>query len=219
MPRLLYASSSPYSSMAGADAGIARLISCRSRPKRSRPISWSPIRLQIPVPACCHCPLIHDSRAITQHLNRMSRTRCLHRGSASRPKCWRRSAHCDGALQLVGHQDMPETPTSPGSTCSGRRGAPRVPMSRRKWPKKITAGQIALRACLGYLALRFALEISRCATRWAARFDEKFLKPQLAFRCDDDAGLRVLDGTDWRKPGMTSDLPCKVGIEVAPLAY
>ncbi|MEP6566642.1 MAG: glutathione S-transferase, partial [Mesorhizobium sp.] len=44
-------------------------------------------------------------------------------------------------------------------------------------PKKITAGQIALRACLGYLALRFAgkWEKGRARlTRWTARFDQKF---------------------------------------------
>ncbi|TIU54769.1 MAG: glutathione S-transferase, partial [Mesorhizobium sp.] len=51
-----------------------------------------------------------------------------------------------------------------------------------KLPKKITAGQMALRATLGYLALRFAGKWEKGRgrlTRWAARFDEKFpdLKP------------------------------------------
>ena len=46
-----------------------------------------------------------------------------------------------------------------------------------KLPKKITAGHIALRATLGYLALRFAGKWEKGRSRlvrWAARFDEKF---------------------------------------------
>jgi glutathione S-transferase len=50
-----------------------------------------------------------------------------------------------------------------------------------KMTKKATGGQIALRATLGYLALRFEGKWERGRsklTRWAKRFDERF--PELA---------------------------------------
>jgi glutathione S-transferase len=46
-----------------------------------------------------------------------------------------------------------------------------------KLPKKITAGHIALRACLGYIDLRFPGQWEKGRSklkRWATRFDEKF---------------------------------------------
>ncbi|TIP34618.1 MAG: GNAT family N-acetyltransferase, partial [Mesorhizobium sp.] len=76
MPKLLYASTSPYSSkvrMAAAYAGIAiDLVPVKTEDKPAELISANPLG-KIPVLVLEDGRTIHDSRAITQHLNRLSK--------------------------------------------------------------------------------------------------------------------------------------------------
>ncbi|RUU07413.1 glutathione S-transferase, partial [Mesorhizobium sp. M7A.T.Ca.TU.009.01.3.2] len=77
MPRLLYASSSPYSSkvrMAAAYAGIdIETVAVKTDDKPAELIGANPLG-KIPVLVLDDGRSIHDSRAITQHLNRLSKS-------------------------------------------------------------------------------------------------------------------------------------------------
>ena len=141
---------------------------------------------------------IYDSRAITQYLNRVSRNALFPRNAAKRTEAERLEALADGICDtLLAHvyerrfrpEEMWQQSWLDLQWSKSMRGLDALNANPPKLPKKITAGQIALRACLGYLALRFPGKWERGRAklvRWAKKFDEKY--PELA------ALMRVLSG-------------------------
>lgn len=189
MPKVLYSPASPYSAkvrMAAAFAGInlsAEPIDTNADPALL--IDNNPLG-KIPVLLTDDGQPVYDSRAIVQYLNRESRNGLFPRNPAKRLEAERLEALADGLCDCLLAQ-VYERRFRPEEKIHG-------PWIDRQWekstrvldnlnanppglPKKITAGQIALRACLGYLDLRFAGQWERGRTRlkrWAKRFDDKF---------------------------------------------
>lgn len=194
MPKLLYASASPYSAkvrMAAAYAGVAiDLAPTKTDEQPAQLIAVNPLG-KIPTLILDDGLTIYDSRAITQYLNRVSKNALLPRNPDKRTEAEVLEALADGicdcALSMVYERRMrPEEmvyqPWLDKQWSKITRGLDLLNANPPKLPKKITVGQMALRACLGYLALRFSGKWEKGRgrlVRWAARFDEKFpeLKP------------------------------------------
>ena len=189
MPKLLYASASPYSSkvrMAAVYAGIAiDLVPVKTEDKPAELISANPLG-KIPVLVLEDGRSIHDSRAITQHLNRLSKNTLFPRNPDKRLDAEVLEALADGicdcALSMVYErrtrpEAMVHQPWLDRQWAKIAAALDLINANPPKLPKKITAGHMALRACLGYLALRFSGQWEKGRSRlvrWAARFDEKF---------------------------------------------
>ncbi|AZO08937.1 MULTISPECIES: glutathione S-transferase family protein [unclassified Mesorhizobium] len=189
MPKLLYASASPYSSkvrMAAAYAGIAvDLVPVKTEDKPAELISANPLG-KIPVLVLEDGRSIYDSRAITQHFNRLSKNALFPRDPDKRLEAEVLEALADGicdcALSMVyERRTRPETmvhqPWLDRQWTKIIGALDLLNANPPKLPKKITAGQMALRATLGYLSLRFGGQWEKGRSRlvrWAARFDEKF---------------------------------------------
>jgi glutathione S-transferase len=196
MPKLLYASASPYSAkvrMAAAYAGIAiEAVPTKTDEEPADLLGANPLG-KIPTLLLDDDRTIYDSRAITQYLNRMSKNALFPRNPDKRIDAEVLEALADGlcdcALAMVyERRHRPEEKVEQQWLDKQWRKITRaldhLNANPPKLPKKITAGQIALRATLGYLALRFAGKWEKGRSRlvrWAARFDEKFpeLKPYL----------------------------------------
>jgi glutathione S-transferase len=192
MPKLLYASTSPYSSkvrMAAAYAGIAiDLVPVKTEDKPAELISANPLG-KIPVLVLDDGRSVYDSRAITQHLNRLSKNALFPRNPDKRLDAEVLEALADGicdcALSMVyERRTRPEAmvyqPWLDRQWSKIAAALDLINANPPKLPKKITAGHLALRSTLGYLALRFSSQWEKGRgrlVRWAARFDEKF--PQL----------------------------------------
>lgn len=189
MPKLLYASASPYSAkvrMSAAYAGLnleAVIINTSEQPPQltdANPLG------KIPTLLLDDGHVIFDSRAITQYLNRESKNALFPRNPDKRTEAEVLEALADGvcdcALAIIYERRMrPEEKVHQdwidGQWRKIARALDHLNDNPPKLPKKITAGQIAVRAMLGYLSLRFAGQWERGRgrlTRWAARFDEKF---------------------------------------------
>ena len=195
MPKLLFATPSPYSAkvrMAAAYAGIAlEEIPTNTGDEPEQLIRNNPLG-KIPVLLTDEGENLFDSRAITQYLNRVSKNALFPRNPAKRLEAERLEALADGICDcLLAHvyerrfrpEEMVHQPWLDKQWKRVTRALDHLEASPPKLPKKITAGQIALRACLGYLDLRFAGKWERGHSklkRWAKRFDEKF--PDLATR-------------------------------------
>ena len=189
MPKLLYASTSPYSSkvrMAAAYAGIGvDLVPIKTEEKPAELISANPLG-KIPVLVLDDGRSIYDSRAITQHLNRLSKNALLPRNPDKRLEAEILEALADGicdcALSMVYErrtrpEEMVYQPWLDRQWTKIMAALDLLNANPPKLPKKITVGQMALRATLGYLALRFGGQWEKGRSRlvrWAARFDEKF---------------------------------------------
>lgn len=129
---------------------------------------------------------VYDSRAIVQYLNRESRNALFPRNPVKRLEAERLEALADGLCdcllaQVYERRFRPEdkihTPWIDRQWEKSVRVLDVLNSNPPGLPKKITAGQIALRACLGYLDLRFDGQWERGHTRlkrWAKRFDDKF---------------------------------------------
>ena len=189
MPKLLYASASPYSAkvrMAAAYAGIAiEIVPTKTDERPAQLMDANPLG-KIPTLILDDGRGIYDSRAITQYLNRESRNALFPRNSDKRIEAEVLEALADGicdcALSMVYErrsrpEDMIYQPWLDKQWAKISASLDMLNANPPKLPKKITAGQIALRACLGYLSLRFEGKWEKGRgrlTRWAARFDEKF---------------------------------------------
>ena len=189
MPKLLYSSASPYSAkvrMAAAYAGIAiEAVSVQTSERPAVLVSANPLG-KIPTLLLDDGRSIFDSRVITQHLNRESKNALFPRNPDKRTEAEVLEALADGicdcALSMVYEQrSRPEgmvfQPWLDGQWTKITAALDLLNANPPKLPKKITVGQIALRACLGYLALRFAGKWEKGRSRlvrWVARFDEKF---------------------------------------------
>lgn len=193
MPKILYAPASPYSAkvrMAAAYAGLeleSVVVDTNAEPALL--IDNNPLG-KIPVLVTDEGESVYDSRAITQYLNRASRNALFPRNPAKRTEAESMEALADGLCDcLLAHvyerrfraEDRVEQSWLDKQWTKAERVLDHLNANPPKLPKKITVGQIAVRAALAYLALRFPgkWEKGRSRlTRWAKRFDEKF--PELA---------------------------------------
>jgi glutathione S-transferase len=189
MPKILYSPTSPYSAkvrMAAAYAGIpleAVVVDTNSQP----PELTGPNPLgKIPTLVTDEGLGIYDSRTITQYLNRLSGNALFPRNPAKRLEAEMLEALADGVCDsLLAHvyerrmrpAEKVHQPWLDLQWSKAMRAFDLLNASPPKLPKKITAGHIALRACLGYIDLRFPGQWEKGRAklkRWAARFDEKF---------------------------------------------
>jgi glutathione S-transferase len=189
MPKILYSPTSPYSAkvrMAAAYAGIpleAVVVDTNSQP----PELTGPNPLgKIPTLVTDEGLGIYDSRTITQYLNRLSGNALFPRNPAKRLEAEMLEALADGVCDsLLAHvyerrmrpAEKVHQPWLDLQWSKAMRAFDLLNASPPKLPKKITAGHIALRACLGYIDLRFPGQWEKGRSklkRWAARFDEKF---------------------------------------------
>ena len=189
MPKLLYSSASPYSAkvrMAAAYVGVAlEPVPVKTDTPPPELLAANPLG-KIPALVLDDGRSVFDSRAITQHLNRVSGNALLPRNPDKRIEAEVLEALADGicdsaVLMLYERRHHPDDKVSQPwldrQWEKATRALDLLNANPPKLPKKITVGQIALRAALGYLTLRFAGKWEKGRSRlvrWAARFDEKF---------------------------------------------
>ncbi len=192
MPRLLYASASPYSAkvrMAAIHAGIdIEAVPVKTDDEPALLIDANPLG-KIPTLILDDGRVVYDSRAITQYLNRLSKNVLFPRNPDKRLDAEVLEALADGicdcALSMVYERRFRSEDKISEAWLEKQwskivRALDGLNTNPPKLPAKITVGQIALRATLGYLALRFPGKWEKGRSRlvrWTARFDEKF--PQL----------------------------------------
>ena len=189
MPKILVSSASPYSckvrmAAAYADIPLEAVLVETSSPTEEF-LKANPLG-KIPVLVADDGETIFDSRAITQYLNRQSGNRLFPRNPAKRTAAERLEALADGIADcalahVYERRSRPEEiihqPWLDKQWGKVANALDALNANPPKLGKKITAGHIALRAVLGYLALRFAGKWDKGRSRlkrWAARFDEKF---------------------------------------------
>lgn len=193
MPKLLFATPSPYSAkvrMAAAYAGVALDgVPTNTGEEPELLLKNNPLG-KIPVLLTDEGESLFDSRAIVQYLNRASKNALLPRNPAKRLEAEKLEALADGICDcLLAHvyerrfrpEEIVHQPWLEKQWTKVTRALDYLEKAPPKLPKKINSGQIALRACLGYLDLRFQGKWERGHSRlrrWAKRFDEKF--PELA---------------------------------------
>ncbi|MGC4025300.1 MAG: glutathione S-transferase family protein [Mesorhizobium sp.] len=193
MPKLLYAPASPYSAkvrMAAELGGIAletEIVDTGSNP--SVLIDANPLG-KIPTLITEDGVTVYDSRVITQYLNRLSGNKIFPRNPAKRLEAETLEALADGIcdclLTMVYERRMrPEDkvhqPWLDRQWEKALRGLDVLNANAPKLPKTISVGQIAVRALVGYLDIRFPGKWEKGRgklKRWAVRFDEKW--PDLA---------------------------------------
>lgn len=193
MAVVYYSSASPYSAkvrLAAAWCNIpveAKLVDTGADPAEL--LAANPLG-KIPVLITDDGKSIYDSRAITQYLNRISGGALYPRNADKRLESEMLEALADGICDcLLAHvyerrmrpEEKIHQPWLDKQWSKATRALDLLAANPPKLTKKANGGQIALRAALGYLALRFdgQWEKGRSKlTRWAKRFDERF--PELA---------------------------------------
>ena len=193
MAVILYASASPFSAkvrMAAAWCGAsaeARIVDTAAQP--SELIAANPLG-KIPVFITDEGKAIFDSRTITQHLNRVSGSALFPRNADKRLQVEQLEALADGVSDcLVAYAyelrkrpaEKVHQPWLDTQWEKAMRGLDQLETSLPRLGKKPDGGQLALRAMLGYLNLRYEGKWERGRPklkRWAKGFDERF--PQLA---------------------------------------
>ncbi len=190
MPKLLYSSASPYSAkvrMAAAYAGVpVEAVVVDTNAKPALLLDANPLG-KIPVLVLDDGTAVFDSRAINHQLNRMTAGSPLYpRNPARRLQAEGLEALADGICDcLLAHvyerrfrpEEIVHQPWLDKQWEKVERALDRLNDNLPKLGKKVTAGQIALRATLGYASLRFAGKWERGRAklvRWARRFDERF---------------------------------------------
>ncbi len=133
---------------------------------------------------------VYDSVAIVQYLNRVSGGKLLPRNPAKRTEAERLEALADGLCDCaLAHvyerrfrpEEKLHQPWLDKQWATMSRVLDALNENPPKLPSRITAGHIAVRAALGYLALRFEGKWEKGRSklvRWVKRFDEKF--PEVA---------------------------------------
>ena len=171
--KVLYAPASPYSAkvrMAAAYAGIALeavIVDTNAQPAEL--IAANPLG-KIPVLVADDGEAVYDSRAITQYLNRLSGNQLFPRNPAKRTEAERLEALADGIADCaLAHvyerrsrpEEIVHQPWLDKQWGKVMRALDHLNANPPKLGKKTTAGQIALRATLGYLDLRFRREMGK----------------------------------------------------------
>lgn len=189
MHRLFYAPASPYSAkvrMAAAYAGIPveGVIVDTNKPGDDF-LTANPLG-KIPTLVAEDGTAIFDSRAIAQYLNRSSGNRLLPRNADKRTEAEVLEALADGICDcLLAHvyerrsrpAEIVHQPWLDKQWGKVLRSLDHLNASPPKLRTRATLGDIALRAALGYLELRFAGQWQNGrgrVIRWAKRFDQRF---------------------------------------------
>lgn len=193
MIKLLFATPSPYSAkvrMAATYAGVP------FEPVKTNTTEPSPEFLKInplgkiPVVVTEEGTAVYDSAAIVQYLNRVSKNALYPRNPAKRTEAETLESLADGICDcLLAHvyerrwrpEEKVHQEWLDKQWAKVTRALDMLNAAPPKLPAKITAGQIALRATIGYLQLRFEGKWEKGRSklvRWAKKFDEKF--PELA---------------------------------------
>lgn len=194
MHKLLYSPASPYSAkvrMAAAYAGVpleAVIVETGKNPPLL--VDANPLG-KIPVLVAEDGTAVFDSRVITQYLNRIAKGSPLFpRNAGKRLEAERLEALADGICDcLLAHVyerrfrplEIVHQPWLDKQWEKVERALDQLDAATPRLGSKVTAGQIALRACLGYASLRFGGQWEKGRSRlvrWARRFDERF--PDLA---------------------------------------
>lgn len=193
MAVILYSPTSPFSAkvrMAAAWCGVAaesRIVDTAAQP--SELIAANPLG-KIPVFINDEGKAIFDSRTITQHLNRVSGNVLFPRNADRRLQVEQLEALADGISDcLVAYAyelrkrpaEKVHQPWLDTQWEKAMRGLDHLEASLPRLGKKPDCGQIALRAMLGYINLRFEGKWERGRPklkRWVKSFDERF--PSLA---------------------------------------
>ena len=188
MPKLLYASASPYSAkvrMAAAYAGIKldeAIVDTASQPAEL--LKANPLG-KIPVLITDGGEAVYDSRVITQYLNRLGGG-LFPRNAEKRTDAEGLEALADGIADcLLAHvyerrsrpEEMVHQPWLDKQWAKAVRALDHLNANPPKLGAKANAGHIALRATLAYLDLRFSGKWEKGRgklRRWAERFDKKF---------------------------------------------
>lgn len=189
MPKLLYATASPYSSkvrMAAAHANYqVEEVKTDTASAGASLTDKNPLG-KIPVLILDDGTAVFDSRVITQFINRESGGALFPRNAAKRLEAERMEAIADGLCDvLLAHvyerrfhsPERVEQAWLDRQWAKAERTLDYLVANPPKLPSRIHCGHIALRAALGYIALRFPGEWEKKRgklTRWVAKFDEKF---------------------------------------------
>ena len=193
MPVVYYSPASPYSAKVRLAAAWckfpieSKIVDTNAEPEellRANPLG------KIPVLLTDEGDSIYDSRAITQYLNRQSGGALFPRNAQKKMEAERLEALADGICDcLLAHvyerrfrpEDKIHQPWLDKQWSKVTRALDELAANPPKLTTKAHGGQIALRAALGYLSLRFEGKWERGRAklvRWAKRFDERF--PELA---------------------------------------
>jgi glutathione S-transferase len=193
MPKLFYAPASPYSCkvrMAAAYADIAlELIKTDTNADPAELLQVNPLG-KIPTLATDDGGSVHDSRAITQYFNRLSKNALYPRNPEKRLDAEKLEALADGICDsLLAHvyerrfrpEEKVHQPWLDRLWSKVARSLDELEAAPPKLTGKLHAGQMALRCALGYMDLRFAGKWQSGhpkLKRWAKKFDQKY--PNLA---------------------------------------
>ncbi len=191
--KILVSNASPYSAkvrMAAAYAGLEfESVTADTNTPSPEFLKLNPLG-KIPVVVTEDGTAVCDSAAIIQFLNRQSGNKLLPRNPAKRTEAEQLEAladgMCDCALAYIYErrfrpEEKVHQPWMDKQWEKVTRALDKLNENPPKLPSRITAGQIALRAALGYLQLRFEGKWEKGRSklvRWIKRFDEKF--PELA---------------------------------------
>lgn len=193
MPKLLSSPASPFSAkvkMAATLAGLPfEIVAVDTSANPADLLAANPLG-KIPAWLTDDGEAIFDSPVIVQYLNRVSGNKLLPRNPAKRLEAERLEALADGICDCLlaivyERRTRPEEkvhqPWIDRQWAKAERGLDYLNASPPKLPKQIGAGQLAVRAMIGYLDLRFTGKWEKGRSklrRWATRFDEKW--PELA---------------------------------------
>lgn len=189
MPKVLFASDSPYGAKVRMAAALADIVlepvTVEAGTLPEELTSVNPLGT-LPSMVLDNGNAVFDSRAITQCLNRMSHGVLYPRTAARRLEAERLEALADGIcdclLAHVSERRMrpPEKVHQPWldlQWAKALRSLDKLNAHPPRLGKRAHAGHIALRACLGYLDLRFHGQWERGRyrlRRWAIRFDDRY---------------------------------------------
>ena len=193
MIKLLFATASPYSAkvrMAATYAGVPfEAVKTNTTEPTAEFLKINPLG-KIPVVVTEEGAAVHDSAAIVQYLNRVSKNALYPRNPVKRTEAETLESLADGICDcLIVHvyerrwrpEEKVHQEWLDKQWAKVTRALDMLNAAPPKLPAKITAGQIALRAAIGYLQLRFGGKWEKGRSklvRWAKKFDEKF--PELA---------------------------------------
>lgn len=189
MTTLLHSPASPYSAkvrMAIRYTGyIAQLTVTDPVPEPQDLTGFNPLG-KIPVLLLDDGRAIYDSGAIMQFLNRETKNALYPRNAAKRTEAEvlesLADGICDCLLAIVYErrfrpEDKHHQPWLDTQWRKVTRALDHLEANTPRMTTKVNGGQLALAACLGYLALRFEGQWERGRPklkRWKKRFDEKF---------------------------------------------
>ncbi len=193
MPKILYANASPYSAkvrMAAIVAGVAcEAVTVDTNADPELLVSNNPLG-KIPVLLTDDGQAIYDSRSITHWLDRQAKGILFPRNATKRTEVEVLEALADGLGDcLLAHvyerryrpAELAHKPWLDRQWSKALRALDHLDANLPRLGRRPNAGQLALRATLGYATLRFAGQWEKGRgrlTRWAKGFDRKF--PELA---------------------------------------